>query len=406
MFANQITRINFYLIIILPVALISGPLISDLIVVTSCILLFAYFKMTEFSCIYKDKIIWALVLLWIVSISSSLISKDILYSLKSSFFFIRIILFIIIINFLLKKNEKELDKFLNVLITIFFILFFDSIFQKVMGYNIIGLVSPNVVRVSSFFGDELILGSYLVKFYPLLIGLLYLYKNSKFNLYFFLISLITFITVFLSAEKAAIAIFFMEFIFLLFVLEKNLKEKIMILCIPFLLFFVLLSSFPEVKERIYTNLKKNSNNFKYIYTKVHHEHYLSSYKMFKDHKIIGIGPKMYRKHCEKKIYKVSPESCSTHPHNFSFQFLSETGTMGFVLYIIFYILLLNDLIKLIFKKKYSKFRFSLISVILLSLLNFMPLFPSGNFYNNWLSIINSVPLGFYLYFKFKYKESI
>ena len=149
----------------------------------------------------------------------------------------------------------------------------------------------------------------------------------------------------------------------------------------------------------------NSENFKYVFTKVHHDHYLSSYKMFKDHKIIGIGPKMYRKHCENKIYKVSEESCSTHSHNFSFQFLSETGLMGFAIYMSFYALLLIDLIKLIIKKKYNKFRFSLISVLLLNLLNFMPLFPSGNFFNNWLSIINSIPLGFYIFFKFKYKKS-
>ena len=405
MITNQILKINFYLIILLPVALISGPLISDLIVVVSFILFFTYYKKFDFSQFFKNKIIRILLLLWLISILSSLLSNDILFSLKSSFFFIRIILFIVILSFLLYKNEKDLNKFLNILILIFFILFLDSIFQKTFSYNILGLLSPNIIRVSSFFGDELILGSYLVKLYPLLIGLLYIYKKPKFNFYFFLISFITTITVFLSAEKAAIAIFFMEFIFLLFFLEKHFLEKIVISVLPFIVFFIMLFYFPDVKQRIYTNLIHNSENFKYVFTKVHHDHYLSSYKMFKDHKIIGIGPKMYRKHCENKIYKVSEESCSTHSHNFSFQFLSETGLMGFAIYMSFYALLLIDLIKLIIKKKYNKFRFSLISVLLLNLLNFMPLFPSGNFFNNWLSIINSIPLGFYIFFKFKYKKS-
>ena len=405
MITNQILKINFYLIILLPISLVSGPLISDLIVVISFILFFTYCKKFDFSEFFKNKIITILLLLWLFSILSSLFSKDILFSLKSSFFFIRIILFIVILSFLLYKNEKNLNKFLNILILIFFILFLDSMFQKTFGYNILGLVSPNITRVSSFFGDELILGSYLVKFYPLLIGLLYIYKNSKFDFYFFLISFITTVTVFLSAEKAAIAIFFIEFIFLLFFLEKRLSEKIVISILPFIIFFILLFYFPDVKQRIYTNLMHNSENFKYVFSKVHHDHYLSSYKMFKDHKIIGIGPKMYRKHCENKIYKVSAESCSTHSHNFSFQFLSEMGMIGFTIYISFYILLLNDLIKLIIKNKFNKFRFSLISVLLLNLLNFMPLFPSGNFFNNWLSIINSIPLGFYLYLKFKYNES-
>ena len=143
----------------------------------------------------------------------------------------------------------------------------------------------------------------------------------------------------------------MEFIFLLFFLEKQFLEKNCNIYFTFFIFFILLFYFPDVKQRIYTNLINNSENFKYVFTKVHHDHYLSSYKMFKDHKIIGIGPKMYRKHCENKIYKVSEESCSTHSHNFSFQFLSETGLIGFTIYITFYILLLNDLIKLIIKKK-------------------------------------------------------
>ncbi len=405
MITEQILKINFYLLLLLPIALISGPFISDLIVVISFIFFFTYYKFFNFSNILKERIIWILLALWIVSILSSFFSKDVLFSLKSSFFFIRIILFIVIIILLVGRNEKNLDIFSNILILIYIILFIDSIFQKIFGYNIFGLVSPSSVRISSFFGDELILGSYLVKLYPLLIGLLHIYKKAKFNLYFFLISLITLITVFLSAEKAAIAIFFIEFVFLLFFLEKNFKEKIIIFTFPFLIFFTLLFYFPEVKQRIYTNLKNNSENFKYVFTKVHHDHYLSSYKMFKDHKFIGIGPKMYRKHCENKKYKVSEESCSTHSHNFSFQFLSETGMIGFTIYITFYILLLNDLIKLIMKKKYNKFRFSLISVLLLNLLNFMPLFPSGNFFNNWLSIINSIPLGFYLFLKFKYNDT-
>ena len=41
---EKLIKYNFYLLILLPIALISGPLIPDLIVVTSCILIFFYFK--------------------------------------------------------------------------------------------------------------------------------------------------------------------------------------------------------------------------------------------------------------------------------------------------------------------------------------------------------------------------
>ena len=36
----------------------------------------------------------------------------------------------------------------------------------------------------------------------------------------------------------------------------------------------------------------------------------------------------------------------------------------------------------------------------------MPLFPSGNFFNNWVSITYSFGLGVYFYFREKYKEQL
>ena len=38
--------------------------------------------------------------------------------------------------------------------------------------------------------------------------------------------------------------------------------------------------------------------------------------------------------------------------------------------------------------------------------NFWPLVPSGNFFNNWLSMINFYPIGFYLYFKHKTEKKL
>ena len=34
-------------------------------------------------------------------------------------------------------------------------------------------------------------------------------------------------------------------------------------------------------------------------------------------------------------------------------------------------------------------------------INLWPIIPSGNFFNNWLSMIYFYPIGFYLYFKYK-----
>ena len=405
MVLEKLIKINFYLILILPVALISGPFIPDLIVIISCMLICFYFKSYPLS-FSKNKLFLALFFFWIVSMVSSLFSNDIFFSLKSSFFYIRILIFTLVINLILNLNEKNLFKILNVFILTFIILFIDSSFQKIYGFNLIGIVSTHSARISSFFGDELILGSYLVKFYPILVAFLYLIKTSRFLIYFFILSIISFVPIFLSAEKTAIIIFFIEFFSIIFFIKTNIRTKILIIFSLLILFLFMFFSFPKIKNRIYDQLIANSANFKYLYTRVHTEHYISSLKMFGDNPIIGIGPKMFRKLCNKNEYKISEFSCSTHPHNYSVQILAETGIFGFVSFILFYFFLIKDFIRLTLQKNNNKYKFPLYSLLILNLVDFMPLFPSGNFFNNWVSITYSFGLGVYFYFREKYKEQL
>ena len=79
--------------------------------------------------------------------------------------------------------------------------------------------------------------------------------------------------------------------------------------------------------------------------------------MFEDKPLFGHGPKMFRVKCSNKKYEVDQFSCATHPHNYSLQLLSETGIIGFIFFLLFYLSLLKMLFKLLisnlFKEKYS-----------------------------------------------------
>ena len=405
MVLEKLIKINFFLILILPIALISGPLIPDLIVIISCIIICFYFKTYPLK-LSNNRLFLALSLLWVVSVVSSIFSNDILFSLKSSFFYLRILIFILIVNLILRINERNLFKILNVLVITFIVLFLDSSFQKIYGYNLIGIDSTHSARISSFFGDELILGSYLVKFYPILVAFLYLIKTSRFLIYFFILSIVTFVPIFLSAEKTALIIFFIEFFSITLFVKTSIKTKILIILSLFILFLFMFFSFPKIKNRIYDQLIANSANFKYLFTRVHTEHYISGLKMFENNPVIGVGPKMFRKLCNENEYKISEHSCSTHPHNYSVQILAETGIFGFIFFLSFYFFLIKDLTKLLLQKNNNKYKFPLYSLLMLNLINFMPLFPSGNFFNNWVSITYSFGLGFYFYFKEKYEEQL
>ena len=55
---------------------------------------------------------------------------------------------------------------------------------------------------------------------------------------------------------------------------------------------------------------------------------------------------------------------------------------------------------------FNKFDISKIIILITILINFWPLAPSGNFFNNWLSMLYFYPIGFYLYFKHKNEKKI
>ena len=128
-----------------------------------------------------------------------------------------------------------------------------------------------------------------------------------------------------------------------------------------------------------------------------------AYNLFKQSPIIGKGPKGFRHHCRNVEYSSEVGMCSTHPHNIFMQLLSETGLIG----VLFYLFGLSFVIIKLFSfyKKYTKFKyndyFCVASIAII--VNFFPLVPSGNFFNNWISIISYYYIGIYIY---SYKKVI
>ena len=137
-----------------------------------------------------------------------------------------------------------------------------------------------------------------------------------------------------------------------------------------------------------------------FFSSVHESHYLSAYKMFLDNKFFGIGVRNFRNFCNEDRYKINDRSCTTHPHNTYVQLLSETGLIGLIfailIFIYFSIVSFRHLIGVLFKKKYyfNNFEICILSAILISI---WPFVPTGNFFNNWISIIYYFPVGFLLW---------
>ena len=107
--------------------------------------------------------------------------------------------------------------------------------------------------------------------------------------------------------------------------------------------------------------------------------------------------------CGLKKYSTVNDACSTHPHNYLIQVLSETGIIGLCFYLFVLIFLIKEIYKSINLKKHGNLKDIEYFVYLSLLINLWPFFPSGNLFNNWLSFILYFPLGLYLYAK-DYKD--
>ena len=347
----------------------------------------------------------------------------------SSIFHFRFALFSLSIFFLLEYSSSETSKSKKILMGIFMILILvilDSFLQFLSGKNIIGFeIKDN--RVSGIFDDELILGSFLLKVFPFTIWLIYFsnFEISKYKNLLIIFFSMYIITVYLSGERTSLFLIFLATILFIFYLH-NLREILLKSFLIFLLFVmstfitnfgksdpfnrIFIKTFNQITNSFFLtkrdiqldkknlgdltkDLKKNIQ----IFSTDHNGHYLLAYNLFKQSPIFGKGPEGFRYYCRKVEYNSKIGMCSTHPHNIFMQLLSETGLIGIFFYLFGLIFVIISLSKF-YKKNMdlkNKYNFYIASIAII--VNFFPLVPSGNFFNNWISIISYYYIGIYIY---------
>ncbi len=417
MFINPLNIASFF-IISMPFLLVTGPFFSDLgIVIVDIIFIYFLLKNKDFSILKNSLFITLLIFNFYISLRS-IFADDFFLSFKSAFPYFRFIFFSFAVLYFLKKQDYLIKYFSSSLVLTVVVLCIDAIIQYVLGYNLIGYTIDNPDKLNGLFGSEAVLGSYLIRLLPLTIVSYFVLFKNKLNTSFHLL-LIFFISlvIFLSGSRTSFALLII-FLILYFFLFKNIR-KYMLFGILFLTLTVVFASFfnNKVGHSIYYNIKDPirtifnedravlRDNLKdkkiIIFTQVYHSHYETAFNMFKHNKIFGVGNKMYRKLCNKDEYFVNDFSCTTHPHNFYLQILAENGLIGFIILasIFFYIsyLILREVWQ---RNINNRSLISDYSIILLvgMFLNLWPIAPSGNIFNNWLSILIYMPLGFYFYF--------
>lgn len=489
---NQNKKILIFLLSIFPIALISGPVLPEIY----CFFLLFYF-IFNFKNILKFHEKKFLIFFFVIYISinlSSFYSPDIIFSLEKSLPLFRVFFFSLCLVFFLIEHEELKIYFFYVITIIIIILFLDSIIQTSYGRNITGLKLDVTGRASSFFGDELIMGGYVVKILSVNLCLISLVKKNFFSRYILVVIILAFITILLSGERTATIQFFGLIIIYIFV-YFNFTKLILFISSIILIFFSFSNLGNKSSERIFSQTIyqfNQTNNILYPSYR-HYMHYHTAIQIFLENKLFGNGIKSFRILCHKDKYlknialnipqhyiikknfdgflkgnidnkknkkiffyknnkfhsfenlqyplyffnhtynennfsddyvkdifinfkKNEPiyvkfdlrGRCNTHPHNIYLQILSETGLIGFLLFMIIFfniskIIILLSLKKI--KKKLLEIEKSQL-IINSSLMIFLfPIIPHPSLFNNWSLIFLSFIFSFKIYTGIKNKTN-
>ena len=338
------------LFILFPVFLVTGPALTDIYVTLTALFFFIYCLIKKDFFLFNNKLIILLFIFWLFLVFSSILSNHIIFSLKSSLPYVRFIFFLLFIYFFSIKANYFFNEYIFKLMVIFIIFVtLDTYLQFFIGVEIFGhkIDLPNQNRLTGpFAGDERIVGSYLSNFIFLVFGyLLYKSKNNyKKELLAFSVFILIYTCIFLTGERMAfILTSFGSLLLLLFNFKLFKKFSVLlIILITILGFFTI--KYDKVRVRMINSTfevlgfdayydDKNNNNLNFLDSH-YGAHYLTAIEIFKDNKFFGSGAKTFRISCSNPEYANinshnAFQRCSTHPHNYYLQILSETGFFWF-----------------------------------------------------------------------------
>ena len=393
--------ILIFLIAILPISLLLGSaIINILIIIIDLLFLYIFFKKKEFN--LENKIsFYILLIFWLSLLVNLIYSSDFVNSFSRCVGFIRFAILALAIQFFIENSSsKKMNKVFLTWSVIFFIVSFDLIFEFIVGFNLFGNNSYMPGRLSSFLGDELKIGHYYLAFNLLAISLVYYYFKNNTLLYVILLS--TTLISLIIGERANFIKFIFMTIFFIYLFEKKkfyFKSILIFLMISFLSIFIIINN--TYKERFWIMFgsvvieKKNISQI--INFSPYGGHWHAAWEIFNDNKIFGVGLKNYRKVSgEQKYYNkdvlYSKGRQTTHPHQLHLELLSETGIFGFIFSAF---MIISSII--VGSKNYIKSRnLYCLSALLFFCASTLLILPTGSFFTTYGAAIFWINYGIFM----------
>ena len=338
-----------------------------------------------------------------------------------SFLYLRFLLLTLVLRCMMNNDEFELKYFL--IICLFFVLFvsIDLTIQSIFGTNLLGFQSTQYHN-SGIFNLERIAGGYISRFLYLGVFSVPLILNKKIkinlNLFFIFIFLIGITGLILSGNRMP-SVMLLVYLLLMIIYFKNLRIVSTALLILSIVIFLISLSLDEDYKRYYRSFygnvvnmtwsltdytkrfvnekinKKTSQSsiyqedanvawigeqYKWGFWSGHSIIYLTALDIFRDRPILGSGIKSFRVRCKLKMNKYS-RICSLHTHNYYLEILTDTGLIGFVLFVgPIYFLLFKNLVSRS-RENFEKHQIFFYSLMFILIIEFFPLKSSGSMFS-------------------------
>ena len=231
----SIKNLIIYCIYFFPISFLFGNFFVNLNLILSIFFFLLYFKNLKNLNLYTIELI-LLILFFIINLSLDIfLGRD---NIIKTLGLLRYFVFGLLISYFIYNEILNLKKYQIFVLGLIFFICCDGLFQYFFGFNIIGIKNESDY-ISSFFGKEKILGSYLSKILVFSIPILVFKVDAKkiFFLFFILFIILT------TTERMGL----FNFLFLIFtsylIIEKGLKKNFFSILISFSILFLVLIFF-------------------------------------------------------------------------------------------------------------------------------------------------------------------
>ena len=264
----------------------------------------------------------------------------------------RFLLLYFSLKYLIRNEIIDLKKIFIFYSIIVLFVCVDIIIQYIFGYDLFGF-EATARRFSGPFGDELVSGAFIQRFFifPLFALILFskIKKGQFLDFSFFLIIILSAVGIFLSGNRVPLLLFIIM-ITIFFFFQPKIRKAVMYVVVLFSLTFVIvLNSNINFKKHYSSLIIESGKITNYIKLKVTGKSLLglksiyikeieSGILTWQENKVFGGGIKSFYVHC----VNINPNdwtlfggvNCNQHPHNYYLEAAAALGIVGLIIFLL------------------------------------------------------------------------